>query len=244
MNRSRFWAAGLGLAAGFALLHAGPSSAATVTLGNANDGSYFDDVFGSDIMLVNVELPDATVPSSPVNGTVISWMVNDPQGKFSIAVLHKEADGDYTNRHTSDTAKLNSLGAVSPPQPSQLGIRKGDFVAINVSANAHIGVGAGGMDTSISPPIPSGQTATPNPYNPYHAGYSAVVRYCVVPDVTGRRIRRAKKMLRGADCTVGEITRPRHHRRKAKFVKSQSIAPALSVSDRTPIDLALGKKSH
>jgi hypothetical protein len=243
MRRSRFWA-GLALAATFALLHAGPSSAATVTLGNANDGSYFDDVFGGDIMLVNVLLPDATVPSSPVNGTVISWMVNDPQGKFSIAVLHKEANGDYTNRRTSDTAKLNSLGAVSAPQSSRLGIRKGDFVALNVSADAHIGVGAGGMDTSLSPPIPPGQTASPNPYNPYHAGYSAVVRYCVVPDVTGRRLRRAKKMLQRADCTVGKITRPRHHRRKAKFVKSQSIAPASSVSDRKPIGLVLGKKSR
>ncbi len=72
-------------------------------------------------------------------------------------------------------------------------------------------------------------------------------------------VRRYKPALRGplgcarcasttcspsADCTLGTVKRPKSKakRKKARFVRSQSIAAGSSISDTAPVDLKLGKK--
>ena len=240
MIRMRTWLAGLAIIAVLAL----PAAALgkTITLGDANDGTYEDDIQGGPGMIVDVKSASGEALGSPVSGTVLSWRVNDPKGKFSIAVLRRKANGDYANRHSSATKKLDSRGAVSPAQRTRLAIHRGDFVALAFSNNAHIGSGAGGQDTSFFPPIAPGTSASPYPYNPYHVGYSAVVRYCKAPDVVGKTLHKAKRHLQNADCTVGKVDKPRRSR-PSDVVKSQSVEAGSSVSDAKRIDLKVVHRS-
>ena len=65
-----------------------------------------------------------------------------------------------------------------------------------------------------------------------------------MPNVIGKKQAAASDALAAADCSVGQILKPKQKakRKKAKFVRSTSVPAGTAVSDTTPIDLSFGKK--
>ena len=63
----------------------------------------------------------------------------------------------------------------------------------------------------------------------------AIPRVCVVPQLAGKRLVRAKKALNAAGCELGKVTKPRRLKRKRQrvlVVKSASPRPGAQPADR------------
>jgi hypothetical protein len=135
--------------------------------------------------------------------------------------------------------------------PASLPIRAGQIVGFDDTGTTDtfsLMTVPGATYTDWNPPLADGSSL---PYtNPYGAGaelaFNADVRYCVVPALTGRKLGAAREALAAADCALRKIVRPkkRARRRKAKFVRAESVAAGTSISDTAPVDLMLGKKRH
>lgn len=68
---------------------------------------------------------------------------------------------------------------------------------------------------------------------------------CVVPDLIGKSLGRAKAELREAHCGVGRVSKPKHkkaRRRGALVVKSSTPTAGTTLAAGSPIDLKLGHK--
>jgi hypothetical protein len=133
---------------------------------------------------------------------------------------------------------------VSGPFATSLAIRKGEQFGADVSDGGKIGRGAapGSIRQSWSPALLlSGEARAPSQAIPeFEFGVGAVVRYCLVPKVKGKKPKRAKKLLRKADCTVGKTGKSKKTRKSKKVVK-QSVKPGTSISDTEPVDLKVSR---
>ena len=208
--------------------------------------------------MVQTSLPEpGTHLSSPVDGTVISYRLAEPDGTFAIQVIRGVTLGvDYLppsevrGQSISTSAPTPiSFPGVSPPVPTNLAIQKGDSVGIrNFSVgNATdgfsdlIGLGCCYLTLAWYPPLADGAPQQDIPDPGFGLGLQATVRYCQVPKLKGKSRKAARKALRAADCTVGKLTKTKKVRDK-KEVVSQSVKPGKAVSDTKPIKLGLSRK--
>ena len=222
------------------------AQAATVTVGNPVDYPWLDDVFGGPLLLINTRTVDNGAASSPVDGTVVSWSVNDAVGTYSIEVVRGTPTQQYTDVVNSAPVPLDNPGSLSAvDQTTSLPIQKGDFIGLVIPDNGQLGAppGQGGSHDAIFSVLTPGQMApVDSPDNPYSEGYRATVRYCVVPSVVGMRLGAARGALAAADCTVGKVKPGKKKRKRRARVRSQSVAPGGNISDAAPIDLRVGKR--
>lgn len=228
------------------------ADAATVTVGSPFTGNFTSQNYSgyAGATAANIALGGAGQVGSPVAGTVVSWRLVDAMGTFRLRIL-RPAGPSISNdgaigAGTSAPQALNLPSATSPSLPASLPIRAGDILGIdNLGANDQIGEAPFPQAkwAHFITGVPDGSTAVPaGTVTGFELGVQAAVRYCVVPDVKGKKLKAAKKALAAADCTVGAI-RPtsKRARRTARFVKKQGVAAGNSISDTAPIDLKLGK---
>jgi hypothetical protein len=70
---------------------------------------------------------------------------------------------------------------------------------------------------------------------------------CTVPQLIGKKLGRAKTMLRGAQCSVGKVFKPKHQkgrRRGALVVKSAAPAAGTILAAGSKVNLNLGHQHH
>jgi hypothetical protein len=97
-----------------------------------------------------------------------------------------------------------------------------------------------GVVTPPSPPAPapaSGNGPPPPPASPA----------CIVPQLTGKKLGRAKADLRRAHCTPGKVTKPKHQKGKrhgALVVKSSTPSAGTTLAGGSTVDLKLGHQHH
>src|SRR3954451_25248495 len=235
------------LATAAALLGATGAQANTITLGNPlTNPSYTTSGFSGARTFFNTKLIDGSDPASPVDGTVTSWAVGRPDGSFSLRVLRKVGPVSWAAFAGDDERQLVFDPAPSPPQPTSLPIKKGDLIALVDGGGTNLAHSNIGSSVILESPAEVGgpppllfTTSTTNNYI-----FNATVRYCLVPNVIGKKEPAARSALAAADCTVGQILKPKKKgkRKKAKFVRATSIAAGTAVSDTTAVDLTFGKK--
>jgi hypothetical protein len=235
------------LALAAALLGASGAQANTITIGDPlTNASYTTSGFSGARTFFNTKLIDGSDPASPVDGTVTSWTVGRPDGSFAFRVLRKVGAVSYIALAGDDERQLVFDPAPSPPQPTNLPIKKGDLIALVDGGGTSLANSNMGSSVILESPAMVGgpapllfTTSTTNNYI-----FNATIRYCLVPNVIGKKQAAASAALAAADCPVGQILKPKNRakRKKAKFVRATSLPAGTAVSDTTPIDLSFGKK--
>jgi hypothetical protein len=71
---------------------------------------------------------------------------------------------------------------------------------------------------------------------------TVVTPACVVPNVVGRLLASARKLLAKASCGVGSVTRKRASRRKRGRVIRQSPAAGAQLANAAPVALVVGRR--
>jgi hypothetical protein len=239
--------------AAWALLAASSAQAATVTVGSPLTVP-FTGSFGGTATEINFTLVEpGSQATSPVDGTIVSYRVkvdSSSTGRFAIRAIRPASGGAFTGAGTGTA--LTPPGTGLQIFSASLPIRAGDFVGLDlVDSGSSVafqdaGPSAGstvyewGNDGFLA----DGATAPPAyTYPDGELAFNAEVRYCVVPDVLGKKLKKAKAALAAADCTVGRISpKKKKKRRSRKYVISQSAAIGASISDTEPVDVALGKR--
>lgn len=190
--------------------------------------------------------------TSPVNGTIVSYQVKvDPSstGRFAIRAIRPASGGTFTGAG-SGTA-LTPPGTGLQTFSASLPIRAGDFVGLDLAdPGSSVAFQDGGPSAGSTIYewgnngfLADGATAPPAyTYPDGELAFNAEVRYCVVPNVVGKKLKKAKAALAAADCTVGRISPRKKKRKGKKYVLSQSAAIGASISDTAPVDLALGRR--
>jgi hypothetical protein len=235
------------LAVAAALLGATGAHANTITLGNPlTNPSYFSSGFSSARTFFNTRLIDGSDAASPVDGTVISWAVGRPDGSFSLRILRQVGTDSYAAFAEDAERQLEFDPAPSPPQPTSLPIKKGDLIALADGGGTNLAESNTGSSVILPSKAEVGAPAQ-SPFSTSAANnyvFNATVRYCLVPNVIGKKEPAARSALAAADCPVGQILKPKKgvKRKKAKFVRATSVPAGTAVSDTTPIDLSFGKK--
>ena len=235
------------LASAMALLGATGAHANTITLGNPlTSPSYNVSGFSGGHTIFNTKLIDGSSPASPVDGTVISWAVGRPDGGFSLQVVREVAPGSYAALAGDAQRQLVFDPAPSPPQPTSLPIKKGDLIALDEGGGTSLAQSTIGT-TVVLPQeaVVGGPAQAPMSMDTTdNFAFNATVRYCLVPNVIGKKEAAARAALAAANCPVGQILKPKKKgkRKKAKFVRATSITAGTAVSDTTAVDLTFGKK--
>ena len=240
------------VAAALALIASG-AQAATVTIGSPLAGPFSPGTSSMPSTWTNTVLRPGAALTSPSDGTIVRWrIVGATGGPFYLRVLTPVGGTTYTGGGTGppQIPGTNATGTTET-FPASLPIRAGQIVGFDDTGTTDtfsLMTVPGATYTDWNPPLADGSSL---PYmNPYGAGaelaFNADVRYCVVPALTGRKLGAARQALAAADCALGKIVRPkkRARRRKAKFVRAESVAAGSSISDTAPVDLTLGKKRH
>lgn len=94
-----------------------------------------------------------------------------------------------------------------------------------------------GVVTPASTPVPPNTGSPPPPPSPT----------CVVPNLAGKKLGRAKAALRRANCGIGKVGKPKHEKGKkrgALVVKSSSPSADTIVAAGTSVNLQLGHQHH
>jgi hypothetical protein len=237
--------------AAWALLAAAAAQAATVTVGSPLTAP-FTDTFGGTATEVNFTLGEpGTRVTSPVNGTIVSYRVkvdSPPTDRFAIRAIRPASGGAFTGAGTGPPLTPPSSGLQS--FSANLPIRAGDFVGLDLVdpgsvvafQNAGPSTGSTVYEWGNNGFLADGDTAPPKyTYADGELAFNADVRYCIVPNVVGKKLKKARAVLAAADCTVGRISPKKKKRKGRKFVTSQSAGIGASISDTAPVDLVLGR---
>lgn len=237
------------IASAAALAFAGTAGAATVTVGSPLTANFIATAMGGsgNVTFAQAVLPGAKT-TSPTDGTIVSWRNRTLGGPFRLVVI-RPVGAQFTNVGTSAPYQPANFAA-SPVIPTSLAIKAGDMIGIETTTGngfdaTGIATTAGASAIAWVPHLAAGPARGADPLAPNNeVALNAVVRYCAVPNLRGKKLAAAKSALAAADCTFGKAKKPKKKskRKKAKFVKSLSVAPGTSISNTAPIDLTLGKK--
>jgi hypothetical protein len=249
MSRRRGTLAAAGCVVAMAIAASG-AQAATVTVGSPLTGNYIATAMGAggDVTFAQTALPGATV-ASPTDGTIVSWRNRTLGGPFRLVVV-RPVGAQYANAGSSDLYEPVDFAA-SPVIPVSLPVLKGDLIGIETTTGN--GFDAVGIDDGVTGAaglawtFPHLAPGPPRAGDPLVAGselaMQAVVRYCAVPKLKGKRVKAARKALAAGGCTLGKIKRPKGKARaRAKFVRKQTVPAGSSISDTAPVGIKLGPK--
>jgi hypothetical protein len=122
-----------------------------------------------------------------------------------------------------------ATGSAAELRDPGIRVEVGQGVTVDFSATA---TDPAGNTSSCSAPISYTRPAKPSPS-------------CVVPDVVGKRLKAARRIVRAAGCKVGRVHRPKRHRhrrgRRILVVKSTSPAAGATAANGK-VNLRLGRK--
>ena len=196
------------LALGIVVIAAGSAQANTVVVGSSLTAPGFAlQPFGPPATVTNSILPAPETAASPVDGTVVSWSFIGSGGPVTPRVLRPEESGRYSAAGTGTAQNAAADGVVSGPFPFDVPIKKGDLIGVDGADGAFLSTApvAGATNLYFEPSLVDGAGgATPVGTNPGEDAIGAVVRYCLVPKLKGKSIKKAKKKLRNGNCKLGK----------------------------------------
>jgi hypothetical protein len=245
MRRWRAACAGLAISAATVLTAAG-AQAATVTVGsNFSAPTNTDITFGGSATITNVTLPAPANAASPADGTVISWRFIGEGGLATPRIIRPTGGNLYTGAGTGPGQVGAGYGNIAGPFTVSLPIRKGDLFGVSFPVGtgpSMITPSTGASGGLWQPALADGATpeGTSQTFPNQEVAIGAVVRYCLVPNLRGKKPKAARQALAAADCTAGPAKKSKK-RRKKKKVLTQSVAPGTSISDTAPVGFKVSK---
>jgi hypothetical protein len=214
------------------------AGAATVTIGSPLTSTFTNNPAGSVATNAMVTGPNL---ASPVDGTVVNWRTQNFVGTLRFRVLKLDAGLAATAVASSQPISLSG-GTVDTPL--NVPIHKGEIVGFdNTSGSdrADIAAPSPTYTSAFWTTLPDNASPqAPANADPIEFAYNATVRYCLVPNVVGKKVGAAGQALSEAGCTLGTVTKKKAKKKKLKgpkIVKSQSAPPGTSLGDQAPVDV-------
>ena len=229
------------------LISAASAGAATVTIGSPLTSAFSSASAGGIGTNAMVSGPNI---ASPVDGTVVNWRTQNFFGMLRVRILKLSAGNAATA--TASSSPINLSGGTVDSALS-LPIQKGEVVGFDntsPSDRADVDQSSPTYLSAAWSTLPDNGSPQPPSFNneDLEFAYNATVRYCVVPNLVGKKLGAAKSALTAADCKLGVVTKKKakkgkkKKRKGPKVVTSQSVAPGTSVSDQAPVDLRVKVK--
>jgi PASTA domain-containing protein len=225
------WAAGA-----VSLVGASPAPAATVTLGSPLTNPLPSRTIGVSATVRQTALPGATLVA-PFNGQITGWKVINASGAWTLQVLHPSGGGVVSTGST----RGGTLGPGITTFPASLPIRAGDSIGLATgSPSSTLGTSDTTPGAAFAAYIPAltdnGAPRSPSNGGDRELGFNAtVISNCIVPNVKGKRVKKAAKMLRTADCSKGKVKR-----KGGKRVTKQKPPPGTEGPPGMRVKLILG----
>ena len=180
-------------------------------------------------------------------------------GADTVSVLRNRGDGsfeagiDYQSGHTPESVAIGDLN-----RDGKADLVSADSQDNGVSVFANRGAGsfepklqyeAGQIALSVAIGDLNGDRApdlvTANEYDDSVSVIMNATVFCMVPNVRGKTLARAKQALEGADCSVGRVRRVHSKRVKRHRVISQSPKPGTMLADGAGVRLVVSRgKKH
>jgi hypothetical protein len=207
---------------------------------------------------------------SPVGGTVVRWRIRGSSATpgYSLSALRKNGDGTYTV--TASTGSMTPAGNEIETFASSLPIHVGEYLQLNIPRNGYIAQVEGeSTNAFFTPFLEAGETrAAFEGEFPFVFGYNADIEseatplspapivapapifpptpapageaHCVVPKLTGKKLKAAKKKVRAADCKVGHVAKKKGVTVKSAKVEKQSPKPGKLLAPGSKVSVKLG----
>jgi hypothetical protein len=238
----------------------GGAEAATVTVGSPLTADFGGTANGGELTYRNAALnePGANV-ASPHDGTVVRWRMAGSYsgGPFQLVVLRSA--GDETFEAVAASAQEMPDGSNSQTFSTSLPIRVGDTIGLNAAPGSFTGDAyAPGSEFNVFVPelLPGGPAQKRTGISTdAELGFNADVEYatppvigppppppvahCLVPSLTGKKLKSAKKKLRNAGCKLGKVTKKDGATGKTGKVKKQSPKPGKSLPQGSKVAVTL-----
>jgi hypothetical protein len=232
------------------LLPVAAAGAATVTIGSPLTSPDFHTASaggtGTNAMVSGPNVP------SPVDGTVVNWRTRSFTGTLRVRILQLSA-GNAAVAVASASPVTLAGGTVDTPL--NLPIKKGQVVGFDNTSPGDMADVVDGSTTYLSAAWTPALVDNGTPQAPEFGGedlefgYNATVRYCLVPNVVGLKVKAAGQALSTAGCTLGKVTKKKAKKGKGKkkrpkVVRSQSAAAGASLADQAPVNVVVKNKKH
>jgi PASTA domain len=222
-------------------LAVGSARAATVTVGSPLAGTFAPEMTFGTASRANLTLPPPANVASPVDGTAIRWSFIGAQ--LTPRIFRPVGGGLYTGAGTGPAQAGVGANAISGPFAINLPVRAGDLIGVDTAgvSSTWSSRATPGAQRAVWQPLGDGAPGdAPTIAQGQELAVQAVVRYCLVPKLKGKKPKKAESALRAADCTVGQVRKGRKAR-KRRVVK-QSVSPGSSISDTRPVDFKVSRK--
>jgi hypothetical protein len=211
----------------------------------AKDETFCEDVEGQigGTGGVWLEQKDLTPPPAP---QLVSTIPASPDLSGTPRILGSAERGSTVRIYPGPVC----AGAGTPVAPGVAGATGGSGTAAEL-ASPGIAVGVPEGTTAIFSATATDAAGNTSPcsgsisYTRLHA--NPVVVACIVPNLIGKKLGRAKVALRAAHCTVGKVRKPRHRRGRKLgplVVKSSNPAAGTDLAADSPVGVRLGHKHH
>lgn len=232
--------AGLVVAFAFGIVSVSGAAAKTVIVGQATF-TPANLCFGTFTELVT-GVASGNSYTVPKAGVITSWSFfggATPVSGLKLKVGQSAGSGKYeiTGEATAGSQTPNTLNRY----PAHIPVKAGDLIGILESGGDCESVTDNGLDTFAfsNGDVAPGTTAT---FQDSGAGAkfpvsAKVALDCVVPNVKGKTLRAAKRVLTRASCTLGTVVRPKGHRGR---VKRQKPAPGRVLAPEAKVKVWLG----
>jgi hypothetical protein len=238
------------------------AEAATVTVGSPLTVDFSGPSIG-EVTGVNLTLGEPGAhATSPNDGTVVRWrMAGDyAGGPFRLVVL-RPVGGEKYEATAASAPQTPVPGSGTVTFATSLPIRVGDLIGLNTATgSSQIGFAIapqGSEFHTFSPPVEPG--APPQKIGgggtEFELGFNADVEYatppvigppppppvghCLVPSLTGKKLKAVKKRLKKAGCKLGKVTKNDGATRKTGKVRKQSPKPGKSLPQGTKVAVTL-----
>jgi hypothetical protein len=236
----------VGLVSGASLIAAAGAQANTLIVGSQFNGTISSAVLdGGAGTLVNTSLPTPLMASSPTDGTVISWRFSADNSQWTPQVVRPHGGGHYTEAGAGTPQTGTGVGNITGPFPLNLPIKAGDHFGFAGGNFEQLGFieNPGAVHAYFIPRLQPGPGREPDftGVSDIEEAVSATVRYCLVPDLRGKKPKKAKKALKAADCTFGSKRKSKKRRKKKKVV-GQSVPAGTSISDTAPVNFKVSRQ--
>lgn len=204
-------------------------------LGTANPDLFVD------VTLRRVDLANnctAGISAEPTNGRRTRVVLADSHVSTShqALVAGPGAEAWVSSSHLS----LNNVGVVA-----------NGAAVHDMCGNTMVGNATDSAFTDVAPacaPAPPAPTPVPTPVTPpapapapAPAPTAAPVTYCVVPQLKGLTVARARTALAAAHCAIGKVTSTRSARAARGKVITQALPPRLEARSGTKVAVRIGK---
>ena len=238
------------------------AEAATDTVGSPLTADFGGTANGGELTYRNAVLnePGANV-ASPHDGTVVRWRMAGSYsgGSFRLVVLRLAGDEKY--EAVAASAPEMPDGSSSQTFSTSLPIRAGDTIGLNAAPGSFTGDAyAPGSEFNVFVPelLPGGPAQKRTGISTdAELGFNADVEYatppvigppppppppvahCLVPSLSGKKLKAVKKKLKKADCKLGKVTKKEGATGKTGKVKKQSPKAGKSLPQGSKVAVTL-----